>query len=48
MDDKTFTVSRETNIDWEGYPVPGLSELLELVYQDARNGVRNVTPQAPF
>lgn len=48
LDDKDFTILREADIDWEGFPTPGLLELLDQVYQDARNGVQNVTPKAPF
>lgn len=48
IDDKDFTILREQIVNWPGYPAPELLELLDTVYQDARNGIQNVTPKAPF
>lgn len=48
VDDNEFIISREVDIDWPGYPTMETVELLDDLYQQARNGIMNVTPKAPF
>lgn len=48
VDEQNFTIDRYMDVEWEGFPQPQLLELLDTVYQDARNGIQNVTPKAPF
>ncbi|UDL16420.1 hypothetical protein SEA_ZOOMAN_179 [Microbacterium phage Zooman] len=48
VDDQHFSIERSMDIEWEGLPQPQLLELLDTVYQDARNAVQNAPAKAPF